>query len=195
MANNTKQQIIPNSIKGALSLLGIVIIIGLIHINVGLIDFSSNTDNNPTQMGEKDISLQIYGWRQIGSEFADIVKNDQIEGKMGNQAGLMSYRWFPTANLDYYAAYPIGMNAYAVGPISDIHKYYWINQIRGGFNIGMDAYYITTSYDYHHPKHGFAKYFTSIESADTISIMRGGKHVMNAFVFRMKNMKRIPVIK
>ena len=61
--------------------------------------------------------------------------------------------------------------------------------------MGMDAYYITTSYDYHHPRHGFAKYFTTIEAADTILINRGNKHVMNAFVFRMKKMNRIPDIK
>jgi len=107
----------------------------------------------------------------------------------------MSYRWFPTANLDYYAARPIEINAFAAGPLSDIHKYYWINQIRGGFKLGMDSYYITTSYDYHHPRHGFARYFETIEVADTIKIKRGEKHIMNAFVFRMKNMNRIPTIK
>lgn len=191
----TKKQTIPTSIKGALYLLSIVIIIGLLQIKVGVINFSNATSSDPTQLGKKDISLQIYGWRQIGSEFADIVKKDKLGKNIGSNPVLMSYRWFPTANLDYYAAFPLGINAFAVGPIADIHKYYWINEKRGGFKLGMDAYYITTSYDYHHPKHGFAKYFKSIEAADTIQIKKGNKHVMNAFVFRMKNMKRIPVMK
>jgi hypothetical protein len=193
--NKSTQTIIPLSIQSALYLLGIVVIIGLLQIYVGIINFSKDEPYYSTEYGKKDLSLQIYGWRQIGSEFKKIVERDQIENNIGPNPGLMSYRWFPTANLDYYAAYHIGINAYGVGPISEIHKYYWINKYRGGFKLGMDAYYITTSYDYQHPKHRFNTYFTSLENADTILIKRNNKHVMNAFVFRMKNMKRIPDIK
>jgi hypothetical protein len=190
-----RKQIIPKTITGALLLLGIVIIVGILQIKVGLINFSKDIASNSRNLGKRDISLQIYGWRQIGAEFAKIVKHDRAEKNIGSNPALMSYRWFPTANLDYYAAWPQEINAFAVGPIRDIHNYYWINQKRGGFELGMDAYYITTSYEYHHPKHGFAKYFSTIEAADTIKIKRGQKHVMNAFVFRMKNMYRIPKLK
>lgn len=186
---------IPIGIKSAMYLLGIFIIIGLLQIYIGIINFSKNQPPSSTEFGKKDLSLQIYGWRQIGSEFKKIAERDQLENNIGPNPGLMSYRWFPTANLDYYAAHPIGMNAYGVGPLSEIHEYNWINNYRGGFKLGMDAYYITTSFDYRHPKHGFAVYFTKLENADTILIKRGNKHVMNAFVFRMKDMKRIPKIK
>jgi len=198
LANTTKNlsnKTFPISIKGAVYLLGVVIIVGLLQIKAGIINFSTEGDFDPKQLGNNDISLQIFGWRQIGSEFENIVKKDQQENNMGPNPGLMSFRWFPTANLDYYAAYPIGMKTYAVGTLSEIHKYYWINKKRGGFKIGMDAYYITTSYDYQHPKQTFAKYFNTIETADTILIKRGNKHVMNAFVYRMKNMKSIPNLK
>lgn len=193
--NKPTKQIIPIGIKSALYFLGIVIIVALLQIYIGIINFSKDGYTDPTKLGEKDISLQIFGWRQIGPEFKDIVEEDLRENNMGPNIGLISYRWFPMANLDYYAAHPIGINAYAVGPISEIHKYYWINEKRGGFKLGMDAYYITTSYDFRHPKHGITKYFNKTEIADTIFIKRGNKHVMNAFVFRMKNMKSLPETK
>jgi hypothetical protein len=59
----------------------------------------------------------------------------------------------------------------------------------------MDGYFITTSYDYADPFKILETFFERIEPLDTIKIERSGKHVMNAFVYRLENMKRLPVIK
>ncbi len=133
LSNESNKKVIPLSIQGALYLLGVFIIIGILQINIGIINFPNDDKSDPTQLGNKDLSLQIYGWRQIGSAFEHINKTDQQENNMAPNPGLMSYKWFPTANLDYYAAHPNGINAFAVGPLSDIHKYYWINEATGRF--------------------------------------------------------------
>ncbi|MEZ5199139.1 MAG: glycosyltransferase family 39 protein [Bacteroidales bacterium] len=183
---------IPGQIKAALYVLSFIIIIGFLQIKVGIIEFYDPEKSNPAELGEKDISLDIVGWKQIGREFSLILKRDLIEGKIDQQPFLTTYRWFPAANLDYYAATPNNIQMLAIGPIQDIHKYYWINHYRSGFQLGSDAYYITTSRDFHDPKHVYARYFERIVPSDTIRVTRGGKHVMNAFVYRLKNMNKLP---
>lgn len=187
-----KKQFIPRSIIGATFLLIGIVLIAVFQIKMGVFDFNTEHETDSTKLGEKDISLDIYGWRQIGNEFSDILKRDIAEGNIKANPFITTYRWFPAANLDYYAATPNNIPVLATGPIQEIHKYYWINQFRGGFKTGRDAYYITTSRDFVDPKQNFAKYFETIESADTIKIMRANKHVMNAFVYRFKNMNKLP---
>ena len=188
----SKKQSIPASIKGALYLLAGVILIGFLQIKFGIIQFYDSEKADPTELGAKDVSLDIYGWRQIGDEFSNILKKDLADNKINPDPFITTYRWFPAANLDYYAAYPNNIQVLAAGPIQDIHKYFWINELRGGFRLGRDAYYITTSRDFLDPKHAFDRYFENIEPADTIRIKRGGRHVMNAFVYRLRNMDRLP---
>jgi hypothetical protein len=101
--------------------------------------------------------------------------------------------WFPLANFDYYAASPIGMKSYGVGRLDQIHKYAWINRENGGFKKGMDAYYITTTRDYRSPYGNLDSYFEEILPADTIPIFRNGKIAKKAFLYRLKNLQKIPV--
>ena len=104
----------------------------------------------------------------------------------------MGTYWFPLYNYDYYAATPIGMKCFGIGRLEHIHKYAWINNLQGGFTIGMDAYYITDSREYHNPDSIFYDYFEKVIPADTIQIYRNGKIAKRAFVFRMKNLQTIP---
>ncbi|OQX79690.1 MAG: hypothetical protein B6D61_03090 [Bacteroidetes bacterium 4484_249] len=191
-ADKKSNKIIPSEIKAALYLLAFVIIIGFIQVNFGIIRFDNPKTTEATELGESDISLDIYGWKQIGEGFTKILQRDVKERKIKPNPVMITYRWFPAANLDYYVASPNNIDVLAAGPIGDIHKYYWINKKRAGFYLGMDAYYITTSRDYVNPKQVFTRYFNKTEPADTIRIVRGGKHVMNAFVYRLTDMKRLP---
>ncbi|MBC8487450.1 MAG: glycosyltransferase family 39 protein [Bacteroidetes bacterium] len=186
------QKLIPHEIKTAIYLLSFILIIGFIQVNFGIINFYDPQKTNPAELGEKDVSLDIFGWRQIGDGFSEILKKDIKENKIGKEPAIITYRWFPAANLDYYAARQNFIKVLAIGPLYQIHKYYWINQKRGGFRLGMDAYYITTSRDFMHPDSVYSHYFESIETVDTIKIMRGNTHVMNAFVYRMKDLKILP---
>ncbi|MCK4664849.1 MAG: hypothetical protein KAT68_18400, partial [Bacteroidales bacterium] len=106
---------------------------------------------------------------------------------------IISYRWFPAANLDYYVALQLNKKVLAIGSLERIHKYAWINKKRGGFYKGMDAYFITTSRDFKNPYDLYENYFEKIEPADTIPIIRNSKNVKNFFVFRMIDLQRIPV--
>ncbi len=177
-------------VKTAVAILGLAIVMGFIEINFGIISLDNNIACE--EMGEDDITLDMYGYDQIGTAFYKIVQNDIENGEMPANSVLFGNRWFPLANFDYYAASPLDMKVYGIGSLERIHKYAWINRINGGFAKGMSGYYITTSHIFRSPEEFFSDYFNIIEPADTIPVVRCGDTVECAFVYRLKNMTRLP---
>jgi len=92
---------------------------------------------------------------------------------------ILSYRWFPAAHIDYYLANPNNMEVLCIGSLDQIHKYAWINGIRGGIRIGQDAWFITTSRDYADVYHLYGEYFSSII-------------IENMFIYKMNDLTTIP---
>ncbi len=186
------KKLLPGPIKYALILLFLILIAGYSQINYGLIWNQNPKYVKKSQIGNKDVSLDIFGWKQIGEGFTKLYKKDMAGEKIKKDAVIISYRWFPLANIDYYVARPNHIKVMGIGSLYNLHKYATINKKRGGFHKGMDAYYITTSHDFMHADTVYNEYFQHIEPADTIPVYRGGKLVMNAFVFRMLGLKKIP---
>lgn len=184
-----EKRLIPGSLKGALALLALVIILGLGQINHGLLIFDDNS--NPEKLGKKDFSLDMFGWKQLKEKFNnDVLLKDEYS-PMKNDP-IVSYRWFPAANIDYYVANPLGMEVKAIGNLDRIHKYAWINRERGGFEIDSDAWYITFSTDFYHPEELYSQYYKRIYPVDTIDIIRCDKTVKKAFIYRLEDMQLIP---
>jgi hypothetical protein len=82
-----------------------------------------------------------------------------------------------------------------LGSLDALHKYAWITETRGGFELGMDAWFLTVSRDFKDPNYIYDAWFEEIELAYTIPIYRNNKHVMNAFFYYLKGMKKLPVSK
>ena len=188
--HNKAKSKIPTVIILSLSLIVTIVVLGLAQINAGFINIDNTTEYH--RIGKDDPSLDMYGYEQTGDEFKKIVSRDIENGTMSKNSIFVGSNWFPLANYEYYAATPAGLKSLGMGELSNIHKYAWTNKSRGGFKIGMDAYYITDSRQYDNPDDIFYEYFESIIPADTISIYRNGKIAKRAFVFRMKNLKKIP---
>ncbi len=182
--------VVPASAKVSLGLLAVVLLLGTVQIKTGFL----YSDNNKeiTRKGHNDPSLDMYGYHQIGKAFEKIVVNDRETGKMSEKIFLTGNKWFPLANFDYYAASPLDIKTLAIGKLQDIHQYAWINKLRGGFKKGYDAYYITDSRIFRPPGEEMKKYFEKATPPDTIPIYRNGKIVKYAFVYRFKNLKKIP---
>jgi len=185
-----RNKLLANSVKVSLLFLLIILILGVGQINFGWIYNDMSSD--PKSLGKTDVSLDMYGWEQIGEKFGEFIEEEKASGNYLAGAPVISNRWFPAANLDYYVARPLDMKVLAIGSLERIHKYAWINEIRGGFYYGMDGYYITLSRDFQDPSENPGTYFEKIEAAGTIIILRNDRHVLNAFVFRLKNLERIP---
>ena len=185
-----KKVLFPVPIQFSLYFLLIILIFGVGQINYGWLNIDKST--NVKILGKNDFSLDMYGWEQLGEKFSNIVERDKNQNLIDTNAVIISYRWFPAANLDYYVARQLNKKVLAIGSLERIHKYAWINKKRGGFYKGMDAYFITTSRDFKNPYDLYENYFEKIEPADTIPIIRNSKNVKNFFVFRMIDLQRIP---
>ena len=186
-----KSNKLPLVITSALSLIGITIILGLLQINLGILPLDNTQKYN--RLGKKDPSLDMYGYKQTGIAFEQIINSDIVSGEMSENSILIGSNWFPLANFDYYAATPVGINSFGFGDLKNIHKYAWINNQQGGFQLGMDAYYLTDSREYNEPDSTYKSHFEIVIPADTIQIIRNGRIAKRVFVYKMKNLTTIPI--
>ena len=59
--------------------------------------------------------MDMFGMDQVRVGVEEILARDVREGRMAEDAPIMSYRWFPAAHLDYYVATPLGRRLLAAG--------------------------------------------------------------------------------
>ncbi len=149
--------------------------------------FQLGKKSEVVNFGENDFTQDLYGWNQIGSAFKTISNREEKSGRMPVGSDLVSYKWFPGAHLDFYAARPAHRNLFLMGEINDIHKYAWINTDRGGLKPGKDYYHIAVSNLYRDPNELFENYFEKIEPMDTVEIKRAGQLMRYAFFYRLRN--------
>lgn len=160
----------------------LVLNILLLFFTVGVINNGwflpeKTTAENPTQVGELDVTMDLYGWKKAGVQ----VKNFLDKNPPLKNLPMVSHRWFPAAHIDYYIARPMGKRLRALGALEDIHKYHWINQKLSPLK--KQAIYITDSHNYYAPDH-FKKYeFIKNRLLKIFPIERGGRVVKNIFVY------------
>jgi 4-amino-4-deoxy-L-arabinose transferase-like glycosyltransferase len=189
--SRTFNQQIPRSISYALVLLLIVITTGTLHIKYGLIPLGKK-DEVYHRLGKDDPGLDMFGYDDILPAFAELRQQCLDDGVIENEAGLVGENWFPLANYDYYVAKPLCLKAFGLGRPERLHKYMWINRLRGGLQIGADYWYITNSRDYVHPESVYAHLFDQIVVADTLTVYRNGKPAKRHFVFILKKLQKLP---
>jgi hypothetical protein len=177
-----RKKLLPVPVILSVSLFLLVIILGTGQINGGWVKLGRHASD--------DFSVQLYGWRQLGEKADKVLKKDAEERRMSATAPLLSFRWFPAANLDYYVAAPAGRKVYAIGTLERIHKYYWINGLRGDLKKGSDAYYIGISDQFADPKRLYSHLYDSIAAPDTIRICRGKEQIREAYVYRLYGLKK-----
>ncbi len=177
---------LPKPIIAALSVLVITLVIGVAEIKTGFIPLDKHTE--PEQLGRDDFTLDMYGWRQLAEKFADFRAQKIAEGVMGEEDGIVANQWFPLANLDYYVARPLNLRVMGLGWPEQLHKYLWINEERGGFQLGDDFWFLSDSHYFKDPKTTYQWFFKEIELVGTIEIERCGKPVKNFFVYTCKDL-------
>ena len=178
--------IIPKGVVAAICVMLFVVVFGAAEIQTGFIPLDRHTE--PEMLGRNDFTLDMYGWRQLETQFADLRERKIAEGVMKADDGIVADEWFPLANLDYYVARPLGMKVMGIGYPDKLHKYLWINGERGGFTKGEDFWFLTDSRYHKRPEALYPGGFQSIEFIDTITIERGGKPAKNFFVYACKGL-------
>ncbi|MCX6273343.1 MAG: glycosyltransferase family 39 protein [Bacteroidetes bacterium] len=182
-----RQRVLPHIIRSAVLLTLVTIVIGFSQIKYGLFDPVIAVKEDPRHRGADDISLDLYGWQELGHSFSALYHKDVKEGRIDKDPVMLSWRWFPAANLDYYLARPLGLKLYASGNLEKIHKYYWINKIRGPISENKDAYFICSSRDELDPWSIFSRSFNRFEGPDTVPVYRNGVRVMDFYFYRLRS--------
>jgi len=185
---NRSELVYPSVLKGALVFMLLIITLSTAQIMTGYIPIDK-FGKKKVGKGSSDYSLEVFGWRQLRDKFIPLANNYEKAGLMPAGAAIVSYRWFPAANYSYYAARGTDRYVMAAGDTSEIHKYAWINQVHGGFMLNTDAWYITSSRDYRHPRSMTKAYYEKVLPPDTISVMRMGKPVYYFYIYRLKNLQ------
>ena len=185
-------KLFPSVITAALALLALILTVALLQFSQGWFLNKGIDPKTGESLGNRDITLDMYGWEQLHDGFKTVYERDTASGRMRKDAVIIQQRWFPAANLDYYVARPLGIKLLTLADLERTHKYAWITQYRGGFHLGMDAYYFSSSYDFTDPNGQYADYFTSIKAPDTIPVYRNGLLIEYHYVWRMKGMKKVP---
>jgi hypothetical protein len=181
---------IPKSIIAAMAVLLLVVGIGSAEIQTGFIPLDHNTEAE--RLGQDDFTLDMYGWRQLGTKFADFREEKIDEGLMRKEDGIVADQWFPLANIDYYVARPLHMRVMGLGKPENLHKYIWINENRGGFHSGENYWFLSDSRYMKKPNELYPNQFNAIELVGIIPIERGGRTVKNFFVYTCKGYSAPP---
>ena len=190
--NLTKNSVIPipKCVLAALGILLLTLVVGVAEIKTGFIPLDKHTE--PEMLGRDDITLDMYGWRQLEKKFAALREAKIAGGEMHEDDGIVADEWFPLANLDYYVARPLGMRAMGLGWLQWLHKYLWINEERGGFHLGENYWFLSDSRYPKDPTTMYQWHFEEIALVDTLTIKRCGKPVKNFFVYTCKNLRIKP---
>ncbi|MBS1599368.1 MAG: glycosyltransferase family 39 protein [Bacteroidetes bacterium] len=173
---------IPKGISIALGLF-----FGIIILGIPLIKFIPIQLGNKEEriFGKGDVTLDMTGWEKFSSEFDSLYRDDATKGTMQKNAMLIADNWFPAAHLDYYLAQPMHVNLFAVGKLTDIHHYAWLNKERPELQKGMDAYFIYPSNYYGPPRDQLKKYFRRVDDSLIIKQIRANIPVRNFVIYRM----------
>ena len=170
----------PSINKIAIGIVSITLFIAYIQINHGLL--IDNHSNEKKELGQGDVTLDMYGWNQISEQFIKQSLPKHLDTKT-----IIAKKWFNAAHLDYYLARNNELKLIAIGDADDIHEYSRINKIRGGITSGENAWFIAVSRNYIDPYHYYSKSFESIQAMDTLEVSRNNETVEYAFVFYLTN--------
>ena len=180
-----KERILKKMLTAGVAFTLLILMVALLQIHYGVFLNKGINPETGRRLGMKDITLDMYGWKQLGEKFSKVYKEDISTGVMDKDAVILSHRWFPAANLDYYVARPLDIKVLTLAPIERTHKYAWITEARGGIKPGMDAWFISSSYDFEDPTGKYSDQFT-ILPPDTIPVYRKELLVKYYYVWKMK---------
>ena len=140
--------------------------------------------------GSKDITLDTYGWREIGAKFDSLYKNDVKNKTMPANARVIVTDWATAASIEFYVTSKTKQDVYGIGDAADLHQYYLSNSGKAQFKPGENAYYIVPSnVFYYRTLDEVLKAFEDYEVPLVIPQLRSGLVCRFVTVYRMLHYK------
>ncbi len=183
-----KSKLVRKSLISSTSLIFVILYLGLIQISTGFIPMGDKSDD-PTRLGRYDFTMDMYGWGQTRIEFEKFLQSEGYSKTDYSNIKVISNKWFPAAHLDYYVANPLNIDLICIGDLSDIHKYYWINEERGNYDSDDTLFFMTSSQQYKDPAILYPYFHSDLKKI--LEIKRRGVPVKNIYVFELKQKQKL----
>lgn len=157
---------------------------GVVAIRTGIIQTAPK--DQPSQiLGSGDITLDMYGWQQLGEQFAKTIEADRAAGLVGERPYLVSDRWDEAAHLDTYVALPLGLPLITEGEKVDTHFYDELT-VRRQADPAQGGYLVLSSRYWSEDREVFSRLGIDPNKPDqTLTILRGGRPVVNFLIYRI----------
>lgn len=139
--------------------------------------------------GKGDLLLDFTGWKVFAAGFDTLYRKDRARGVMRPAAFVLSDYWFPAAHLNWYLAAAHHYPFMAVGSISEIHQFAWLNRQRPSLKTGSDAYYITVSNYDRVPSGRLVESFNTNAGTVVLPQIRMGRVVRYFYITRLRYYK------
>ncbi|OLY91243.1 hypothetical protein BUE76_04495 [Cnuella takakiae] len=142
--------------------------------------------------GDGDVSLDRYGWKRGGGDFAAWYGQQVASGAVRPGTPLVCPTWWG-AHVEYYFARPAGAPMIGLGSLQHTHHYLWTNYIRKAQTDFTQAFCIVPSDEYYNPQQTFAPYYRRAVWVQTIALHRNGQEARRFYVYRLDGWKgRLP---
>lgn len=139
-------------------------------------------------LGKGDVSLDRFGWREAGKEFA-VLYNKEVQGKqVAPNTPVVCNTWWG-AHIEYYFCWPQQINMIGLGSIQDIHHYAWMNHFRKEKVAFNNAFCIMPSDEFYDVKNHYAPYYNHIKLVSIIEVSRNKRKAHRFYVYRLSGWK------
>lgn len=146
---------------------------------------------NAEELGKGDVTLDMFGWQDLMEEFAQVRSADIQQGAMRAEDVLLVDNWYPAGHYYFYIARPLGIRTIAIGKLTDIHKFAWLNLTEPPIQQHENAYYIAPSNTFRDPVALYADLFEEIRLHKTLEQRRGNRVIRHWYIYQLKGAKQV----
>lgn len=150
------------------------------EVNYGLISNLQSRNQTIALKGRHDATQDIYGWKQLNTAFSE-----HLHKKGRASEIIVTRRWYPAGQLEYYVADPNRMEVLVEGPLFESHEYGFKNNELFWKNNNNVAYFIAQSNSRFRPEKNYGNKFEAIP-IDTFPILRRKDTIRYHFLYLIK---------
>jgi hypothetical protein len=165
----------------SLGFTGLILVLGLIEIKTGWPDLTGDKPALTKDFHKDDFSLDMYGWNKTMKATDSLCKTLIAAGELKPNYQFLQVNWFNGAHVDFYIAQPLQKNTLVLGPLKDIHQFYWVNQYQDWANVS-DYCMVTNSREYQSLDRLPLFFQQAAHRTDTLSVYRNHQLAEAVFV-------------
>lgn len=169
-----------------LAFTGLIILLGLVDINTGIPDLTGDRPALTRDYHKDDFTLDMYGWHKTqvltDSLLTDLVRRSELSPDYQ----FLQVNWFNGAHVDFYVARPMRKNTLVLGPLKNIHQFYWVNQHNDWDQVN-DYCLVTNSREYQGLDQLPAFFRRAATRTDTLAVYRAGRLAEAVFITVFRN--------